>query len=134
MILAGILPGTEDVGMNMKTILVVEDDAGIGSFLVQAITQETPYRALLVTDSLAALKLIPEIEPGLLILDYQLPYLNGIELYDRLQGLDHVKNIPTMMISARLPLRDLRSRNITGLKKPFELEEFFSLIERLLHL
>lgn len=132
MLQAGIQPGTKEVDMNMKTILVVEDDSGIGSFLVQAITQETPYRALLVTDSLAALKLIPEIEPGLLILDYQLPYLNGIVLYDQLQGMDHVKGIPTIMISARLPLRDLRSRNIIGLKKPFELEEFFNLIEKLL--
>jgi len=131
-ILAGILPGTEEVGMNMKTILVVEDDAGIGSFLVQAITQETSHRALLVTDSLEALKVIPEIEPGLLILDYQLPYMNGIELYDRLQGLDHVKTIPAIMISARLPLRDLKNRNIIGLRKPFELEEFFNLIEKLL--
>jgi len=129
---AGILPGTEEVGMNMKTILVVEDDAGIGSFLVQAITQETSHRALLVTDSLEALRAIPEIEPGLLILDYQLPYMNGIELYDRLQGLDHLKSIPTIMISARLPLRDLKSRNIIGLRKPFELEEFFNLIEKLL--
>lgn len=132
MIHAGIQPGTEEVGMNMKTILVVEDDAGIGSFLVQAITQETPHRALLVADSLEALKLIPEIEPGLLILDYQLPYLNGIELYDRLQNIDHVKSIPTMMISARLPLRDLHTRHIIGLKKPFELEEFFNLIEKLI--
>src|SRR5437764_14070023 len=103
--------------MNMKTILVVEDDAGIGSFLVQAIAQETSHRAFLVTDSLEALRAIPEIEPGLLILDYQLPYMNGIGLYDQLHGLDHLKSIPTIMISARCPFKGLKSRNIIAVRK-----------------
>jgi hypothetical protein len=34
-----------------KTILVVEDDLAIASFLVAAIEQETPYRAIMATDS-----------------------------------------------------------------------------------
>ena len=43
----------------VKTVLVVEDDTGIGSFLVQAISQETPHHAMLVADGLQA------IYPGL---------------------------------------------------------------------
>jgi hypothetical protein len=34
-----------------KPILIVEDDLTIGSFLVEAIAQETPYRAIVATDS-----------------------------------------------------------------------------------
>lgn len=116
----------------MKMILVVEDDENIGSLLVQAIEQETPYQARLVMDSVQALELIPEIEPSLLILDYQLPKLNGIQLFDRLQGLDHVCEIPTVMISARLPMQEIKMRQITGLRKPFELEDLFHVLDNLL--
>ena len=36
----------------IKTILIVEDDAGVGAFLVQAFAQETPYRVVLAADGL----------------------------------------------------------------------------------
>src|SRR5260221_4387641 len=66
-----------------KTILVVEDNLAIASFLVAAIEQETPYRAIMATDSNAALELVGHFIPNLLLLDYRLPGMNGIELYDR---------------------------------------------------
>src|SRR5205807_685509 len=56
-----------------NAILVVEDDRDIGVFLVEAITQETPYQALLVADGFQALNLVREITPVLVLLDYHLP-------------------------------------------------------------
>jgi DNA-binding response OmpR family regulator len=41
-----------------ETILLVEDDPNISAFLVEAIAQETPYRAIVASDSHAALKLV----------------------------------------------------------------------------
>ncbi len=65
---------------SVKTVLVVEDDTGIGSFLVQAISQETPHHAMLVADGLQAIKAVSNIKPSLFILDYQLPRMNGLEI------------------------------------------------------
>jgi len=116
----------------VKSILVVEDDSDIGLFLVQAISQETPHQALLVTDGFQALKAIASIKPNLFILDYWLPSMNGIELYDRLHATDGLQEVPTIMISAQLPRRELIKRNIHSLNKPLELDEFLRLVERLL--
>src|SRR5215471_16585445 len=116
----------------VKSILVVEDDSDIGLFLVQAISQETPYQAMLVTDGFQALKAIASIKPNLFILDYWLPSMNGIELYDRLHATDGLQEVPTIMISAQLPRRELIKRNIHSLNKPLELDEFLRLVERLL--
>ena len=69
-----------------NTILLVEDDPHIGSFLEQAIEQETPYRAIVTGDGHAALRLVRHFTPRLFILDYGLPDMNGIELYDRLHN------------------------------------------------
>ncbi len=118
----------------VKTILVVEDDADIGSFIVQAIHQETSHNVLLVTDGFQALKAIHNLKTDLFIIDYQLPYMNGIELYDQLIDIEHQKTRPTIMISARLPAQEILKRNIVGMKKPFELQDLLNTIERLLAL
>ncbi|HTI13980.1 MAG TPA: response regulator [Dictyobacter sp.] len=116
----------------VRTILVVEDDVNIGEVLVQAITQETPFLAMLVSDGFTALQTVKEIKVHLFILDYQLPRMNGIELYDRLHAVRDLSLIPAMMISAQLPHRELERRNILGMNKPLDLDDFLQAIEKLI--
>ena|ERR1039457_7230234 len=111
-----------------RTLLVVEDDMGIGALLLEVISQETSFRACLVTDSFQALNVIKDIKPDLLLLDYQLPLMNGIELYDRLHSLVGLENIPAIMISAQLPEREIEKRSIMGLNKPFEINDLLTMI------
>ena len=122
--------GEDDV--KAKTVLVVEDDTGIGNFLVQAISQETTHHALLVSDGFQALKAVASIKPSLFILDYQLPRMNGIELYDHLHATPGLEEIPAIVISARLPRQEIEKRKIMSMSKPLELDDFLNTIERLL--
>ncbi|HET8911641.1 MAG TPA: response regulator [Ktedonobacteraceae bacterium] len=117
---------------SIKTILVVEDDAGIGTFLVQAILQETPYQAMLVTDGFQALNTVNNIRPSLFILDYQLPRMNGIELYDQLHIIEGLEEIPAIVMSARLPKNEIEKRQLIGMSKPLELDDLLFTIEKLL--
>jgi DNA-binding response OmpR family regulator len=121
-----------DEKYSVKTILIVEDDESIGEVLVQAIVQETSYLAILVPDGLAALHTAAEIKPSLFILDYQLPRMHGIDLYDRLHAMTGLEMVPAMMISARLPQQELDKRNILGMNKPLDLDEFLQAIDQLL--
>lgn len=123
---------TSGVDEAVKTILVVEDDNGIGTFLVQAITQETSHLALLVSDGFLALNAVANIKPSLFILDYQLPRMNGIELYDKLHATKEMENVPAIIISARLPKKEIEQRKIAGMSKPLELDDFLQLIEKML--
>lgn len=120
------IPGEDTI---LKTILLVEDDSTIGEVLTLIISQETPYTGLLASDAIEALDLIQAIEPNLFILDYQLPHMNGIELYDRLHAIEALKHIPAIMISAQLPQKDLDKRHIIGMSKPFDLDELLQTIE-----
>ena len=116
-----------------KTILIVEDDDYIGSMLVEALCQETPYRPLLVNDGMQALTLVKRVKPCLIITDYRLPLMNGIELYDRLHALNELAGTPTIMMSAYLPPQEeVRKRNLVALNKPFELDEFLDKVDSLL--
>src|SRR5436305_15239744 len=116
----------------VKTVLVVEDDTGIGNFLVQAISQETTHHALLVADAFQALKTVASIKPSLFILDYQLPRMNGIELYDQLHAMKGFENIPAIIVSARLPRKEIEKRKVIPMNKPLELDDFLNTIDRLL--
>ncbi len=118
--------------MAAKTILIVEDDTDIGSMLLQVVTYETAYHAILAIDSLEALNIIKETQPVLFILDYWLPYMNGIELYDHLRTHTGLERTPAIMMSAGLPHNELAKRDIVGIKKPFDLDNFLQTIETLL--
>lgn len=115
-----------------KITLIVEDDTSIGEVLVYAISEATPYTAMSVADGLEALEIIKGIKPDLFILDYQLPHMTGIELYDLIQCTQNLKGIPTIIISANLPETAIKQRNLVGIKKPFELDELLDTIEKLI--
>ncbi|HEY0752592.1 MAG TPA: response regulator [Ktedonobacteraceae bacterium] len=115
-----------------QRVMIVEDDIYIGAFLVEAITGETPYEALLVANGLEALEAIKHLKPNLMILDYHLPGINGLELYDRVHSLPEMQQVPTIMMSARLPQRELEMRAIVGINKPFDLDDFLEQVKKLL--
>ena len=119
--------------IRISTILLVEDDADIGEFIAQALKDETTYTVLHVADGTRALEAVHSVKPSLFILDYQLPGINGIELHDRLHAIEELEAIPTLIVSANFPSRkEMQQRQIAFLKKPFDLNELFKLIEKLL--
>jgi CheY-like chemotaxis protein len=115
-----------------KTILIVEDDADVGEFFVQAVQQETPYQSLLAADGFQALKMLRSLKPDLLVLDYLLPGMNGLEIYDQLRAMPGFETIPVLFISANAPTGELQKRCVYFLRKPFELEALLQTIEDLL--
>jgi CheY-like chemotaxis protein len=115
-----------------KLILVVEDDEAIGMLLVQLLGQETCYQALLAADSFEALNVVRDIKPDLFILDYQLPAMNGIQLYDRLHRINRLEHVPAILLSARLPRHEVEKRSLIGLGKPFDLDELLETVNKAL--
>lgn len=114
-----------------KTILLIEDDANIGTSLVQAIVEETPYQAFFVTDSLDALQALQDFKPDMLIIDYRLPHMNGFDLYDSIHAQEILADIPTIIMSAELPEHEVEQRHLIGLHKPFDLDDLFDAINTL---
>jgi DNA-binding response OmpR family regulator len=116
----------------IKTILLVEDDTTIAELLVQMISQETHYQIFTVPDGPQALDLVKNIKPGLLILDYWLPSIHGIELHDRLRDIEGLEQVPTIMLSVHAPLREINQRQIIYIRKPFDMFKLLDTIHRLI--
>ena len=110
----------------------MEDDAHIGEFLERALLEETPYKPLVVSDGFEALKVTREVKPDLFVLDYHLPGMDGIELYDQLHAMKAFRDTPAIIMSARLPRHELEKRSLVGLRKPLELSELLQMVQALL--
>ena len=113
-----------------KAILVVEDDASIGEIIALTLSEETSLQVYLASNGQEALKILREVVPAIFLLDYQLPSMTGLQLYDYLHTLPEFAEIPTIMMSANLPWRELEKRHILGLQKPFEIDELIEIVER----
>ena len=124
--------GSEQEPGKTKLILLVEDDEMIGEVILQAIQLETPYYVKYASNGAQALQFLQEITPHLLILDYFLPDMNGLQVYDHFQAREGNKRIPTLFISANAPVGELMKRSVSYLKKPFELDDLLQTVEQLL--
>lgn len=117
-----------------KTVLIVDDDRDVGDILQKIILDQTNYKVVWIAESDLALDAASYLHPSLLLLDYMLPTMDGLDLYDRLQGIESMRGVPSILISASstLPFEELRSRGIYLLKKPFELNDLLDILAQLL--
>lgn len=81
----------------MKKIFIVEDDRSIVSEL-EALLIHAGYAVEVLKDFQNALEEILRVLPDLILLDINIPYLNGEVL---LQNLRKVSNIPVIMVTSR---------------------------------
>ena len=117
----------------VKTVFIVEDDEAIGTLLVQVIEQETPYQVVLASDGSQALKMLRTVKPDVLILDYGLPDMNGLEFYDTIHAAKALEHLPVLIVSAETARiqKEIKARQLSQLQKPFELANLLQAIERL---
>jgi CheY-like chemotaxis protein len=115
-----------------KLILLVEDDKSHASMLYQLFKQETPYSVYATADGQTAWRFLQHVKPNLILMDYLLPQMNGLMLYDHISAEKALHDIPVMMISAVLPEDEVKKRGIIGFQKPFEIDEFLHTVDNLI--
>ncbi len=83
-----------------KRILVVEDEASIRDMVSFAL-RKADMEVVHVADAHAALVAISDTPPDLILLDWMLPGMTGLELARRLRGEERTADIPIIMLTAR---------------------------------
>ena len=81
-------------------ILVVEDDPALAELLRYNLTREG-YAVELVADGDAALAAAEDAPPDLVVLDWMIPGLSGIEVCRRLRRREASRGLPIIMLTAR---------------------------------
>ena len=113
----------------LPTVFIVEDDDNIRDLLVTLLIEEH-YHVLSARSGEQALQILAShVRPSLLLLDYMLPGMDGILLYD--QMCTHFScRIPTLMLSAALPEHEVKERTLIGISKPFDIDYVLTLVEK----
>ena len=116
-------------------VLVVEDEDSLAT-LLQYNLQKEGYDVGLAGDGEEALVLIDEQQPDLIVLDWMLPKVSGVEVCRRLRARPETRNVPIIMMTARGEETD-RIRGLdTGADdyviKPFSMSELAARIRAVL--
>ena len=117
------------------TVLVVEDEPSIQE-LIAASLQHAGHKVLRADSAEIAISLINETLPDVVLLDWMLPGLSGLQYARRLRGDERTRNLPIIMLTARSEEHD----KVTGLEagaddyltKPFSPRELLARIKAVL--
>ena len=126
-------PGTGSgtgAGMETRAIVVVEDNEPIARLIQEVLNDVPGYGAVTVPDGAIALDVIAAVRADLVILDVDLPGLDGFEIYDRLKRQPDTASIPTLFMSAVAHEEELERRGIQDyLRKPFDLDDLLAQVD-----
>jgi len=116
-------------------VLVVDDEAHI-LHVVSLKLRNAGYEVHTANDGEEGFELAQQILPDVIISDYQMPFMSGLELCEKLKQTESTAQIPVLMLTARgfgLNHSDMERTNIVGvLSKPFSPREVLARIADLL--
>jgi len=121
--------------MTEQTILIVDDEQAIREMVDFALTR-AGYQVVGAEDAGSALSAIAQSLPDLILLDWMLPDISGVDLARRLKKEELYRDIPIIMLTARVEEQD----KVRGLEvgaddyvtKPFSTRELVARIKAVL--
>jgi two-component system cell cycle response regulator len=112
--------------MTIGTVLIADDSLVIRA-VVRAGLEEEGYRVVEAVDGVAALEKCGQEAPDVILLDIEMPGLDGRQVLARLKGDAALKDIPVVFLTVRAGIADvvagLRGGAQDYLKKPFDAGE-----------
>ena len=123
---------TKDYGEETATVLVV-DDTPENLNLLRDMLQSKGYRVLAFPNGSMALNAASKNPPDLILLDINMPDMNGLEVCNRLKSDVVLKTIPVLFISALTEITDkvkaFAAGGVDYVTKPFQFEEIHARVE-----
>lgn len=119
----------------MRHVLIAEDEPDIVDALRQALSDRLDVEVDAVANGALVMDSIAARRPDLLILDVQLPGLNGLDVFDLVRSDPLWRGLPVLFLTG-LPERAETANATTGvhevLAKPFDVNDLIARAERLM--
>ena len=118
-----------------KKLFIADDESGFVSTLRSRLEFEG-FEVTTAPDGKAALELIPDEKPDLVLLDIMMPAVNGYQVCRELKGDPDTSSIPILMLTAKSQESDkfwgMEAGADDYMTKPFDMDELIKKIEELL--
>lgn len=116
-----------------KDSVLVIDDTPPNLHLLTSMLTRKGYEVSGVSDALTALSTVQTTMPDLVLLDINMPNMNGFQVCEQLKSLDSTRDIPVIFISARDEVLDKVKAFAVGgvdyITKPFQIAEVLARVE-----
>lgn len=97
-----------DAAMDLASAMIlVVDDHEQNLELIQAYLEDTGCKVRTATDGVAALKIIEEQQPDLILLDVMMPRMSGFQLCTKIKSDPATRDIPVVMVTALSEVGDV---------------------------
>ncbi|MDH5392013.1 MAG: ATP-binding protein [Gammaproteobacteria bacterium] len=130
------LDSEADIGLLKKTILYIEDNAANLRMVARLIDKKTPYQLVSCPDALQGINLALSLKPDLILMDINLPEIDGYEALRRLTAEKCTRNIPVIALSALAMKHDMDRGKAAGFKgyltKPVDIEALLKVMNEML--
>lgn len=114
------------------TILYIEDNFE-NKLLVRRILEVGNYRVLEASNGMTGVQMAQEHQPDLIIMDLNLPGMDGYEAATRIKSITKCRNIPIVALTASVQMGDKERSLVAGcdgyMQKPIDLDNFIPQIE-----
>ena len=90
----------EAVAATLPTVMVVDDSLTVRKITGRLLAREG-YQVVLAKDGVEALECLLDVIPDVMIVDIEMPRMDGFDLTRNIRADDHLKNIPIIMITSR---------------------------------
>lgn len=119
-------------GSVAKPVLIVEDEKDLVEMIQHQLENEG-YNVVVAYDGVQALEKIKEIEPGLILLDINLPKMSGLEFYSKICTAHGRAPYPVIVMTARSSLeKTFEDIEVDGfLAKPFEIDDLINKVNHI---
>lgn len=119
-----------------KKILVVDDEVHIVQ-VVAIKLRNNGFEVITAENGAEGLELAIQERPDLIVSDYQMPVMSGVEMIENLRAKPETRDIPVVMLTARgFAIEDEKKQQLrvtACLSKPFSPRELLQSIESVLH-
>lgn len=109
------------------TVLIIEDNEQ-NRYLLTFLLEQNGFRVVSAVDGASALELVPALMPDLILLDIQLPGMDGYEVAAALRAMAQVRDTPIVAVTSYAMVGD-RERALSAgcsgyLEKPIDPDTF----------
>jgi two-component system phosphate regulon response regulator PhoB len=122
-------------GATKPTVLVVEDEAALATMLRYNLEKQG-FKVDEAVDGQEALTRISEAQPDIVLLDWMLPVMSGIEVCRQIRRRPQTRDLPVIMVTARTEDQDAVRGLNTGaddyITKPFSMDALLARMRALL--
>ena len=118
---------TEKVARKMKKIIMVVDDSITVRKITENLLLSLNYSVATATDGINAMEILDDEKPDLLLLDIEMPRMDGFELLENMRESERWADIPVIMISSRSGAKHRKHAETLGangfIGKPWEAKQ-----------